>query len=388
MGVVKNMALSNIGVTDWFAKDISKTVIQHALEEQRLFVLLTKLSEKQTASQTNIWFEQLPQLTKLIYTGADEASAAATLLIGADYLMCLKDTILVNTRTFEHIKVSADATTSTVACTSGRDFTGEQPGALLKSGDELAILNQTPEELLANTTGVYREPTRKYNLTQTIEKRTPLIDIQEVLSDLEVSGPGMVDRSLEQTEYAFREMIENQLAVQGRVQATGTTLKYTLFGGLRFFLTDHTWPMVGISEFTESALDDFFRSCNRYNRGPKDRWFVVSEYLRSRMSNWGRNRLTYNDKLSADLGFEVMDLHGSTGGTLKVVEAPIFQGNNMGYWGFVLNMKYISLKWMKKPTLEMNVQTPGANYQQNKIWAILTLEVGNSASQGFIYKAA
>jgi len=220
------------------------------------------------------------------------------------------------------------------------------------------------------------------------EERVKTLELLKEFDILEAIRVHKIVSSHVRVIRAFREMIENALAVQGRVQATGATLKYTLFGGLRFFLTDHTWPMIGISEFTETALDDFFRACNRNSRGPKDRWFVVSEYLKSRMSNWGRNRLTYNDKVSSDMGFEVMDLHGSTGGTLKVVEAPIFQGNNMGYWGFVLNMKFINLKWMKKPTLEMNVQTPGANYVQHKTWAILTLEVGNSASQGFIYKAA
>jgi len=132
-------------------------------------------SEKTSDSKYNWWVKPLPLQTVFINLAAGYTSGDTTFVLddslGADPGIILrKGHVLMNMRTKEHMKVTADQAAGT-SVTVQRQY-GETPAAALLDNDEIRVVGNVNEQGGPVPSAIFYSPTQKYNVTQIF--RTPL----------------------------------------------------------------------------------------------------------------------------------------------------------------------------------------------------------------------
>jgi len=363
--------------------DVSTILWKRTPSVQPFLTISSKLASEKALNTKVEWLNKNPLPMEVTYTGANEATIGVSLTFPNWTYMRLGDRWM-NRRSGEIIRVSAKPASSAVTVTRdwGSAYGG---GVLLVTGDVFTILGTSQEESDTNAEGRAILPTEDYNYTELWEDYAKTSLEAELMET--VTGQDLRQQSIDDMKDAHLKKIELECIFGERAQTTiGTYYARTMRGIYRFIQT-HVWSMNDISDFTRLGFDDFIMQINENTPDRKDRVFICSGFLKSRVSGWGMNTLVLNDQRTREFGMEISTYNGSTGGKIDIIEAPLFVGDYLSYLGIVLEYDRIAWKWLKNTELMLNVGEGYRNYRLDKIQTIGTMRFANENRMGLIKKA-
>lgn len=369
--------------------DIESILWEREPSAHPLLTISSKLAKGKKALNTKVeWLSKNPLPVEVVYTGADEASAAATMVI-ANWSYLREGMQVFNSRSGETIRVSGTPTDATVAVTAGRDWGGSTAGAgLLKTGDILKVKGMSGNEVddLHEATMAIL-PTEDYNYTEFVEHYCETSKIAEAVQT--VTGEDLRDQSVHDMENYHKKILELALWFGERAQTlVGSTYYCRTMRGIYNAISTNVWLLNDISDFVSLEFDGFLQQINRYSPDRKDKLAFLSPTLHARVSNWGMNKLVINDQKSKEFGMEISTYRGLTGGKIDFVEVPFFDDEYLAYLGFILEWDKLQFRPLMPTKLELNVGEKYKNTWLDKISTCATMRLANECRMGMIKKAA
>lgn len=201
-----------------------------------LFGLMAKLKSEPADNIEFNWFERDPVRRTVFTNNGGGYTATATTLVFDDSLggtiwqIFAQNQILLNSRTGEYVRITADPTTSSV--TVERNTNGDQVnGVAINDNDVWTIITLGKDEGSSPTRGAYENPSSLINYVQTFNSTVYLANAfkgQVMRSDID--GP-LTDRRIQALEKISRDIeLAYFFGRQKRLSGTNGYIYYT--GGI------------------------------------------------------------------------------------------------------------------------------------------------------------
>lgn len=324
--------------------DVSKQITLVMPDIAALIVLLSKLRSEEVDDPEFYWYEKelLPRRDK-INLGAGYSAAATSIVVDNGSYFRIGDIVLVE-RTKERLRVD-NVSTNTLTIT--RSLGGTAAAAMLDNDDLMIIGSSNEEGAVSRVIKTVKEAA-VYNYLQIVT--TPF-----GVTKTEAASKQKTKKTREQMRQdeliTHRSDIERTFFFGEKSLDTSGTHAERTTGGLLEFITN-VYDFGGIP--TEDEFERFLELAMRY--GSKTKLFVCSRAWASEFDKWGRHKLqTTQDDTTYGIAIAT---YKSAHGTVKIIVSDVLEGSYFGYYGFLLDMKNISMCHLpgRKHVLETNIQ--------------------------------
>jgi len=370
--------------------DVESILWEREPSANPLLSISSKLAKGKKALNTKVeWLSKNPLPVEVVYTGADETTAATTGIVIANWSYLREGMQLFNSRTGETLRVTTTPATATPTVSATRDWGSSTAGAgLLKTGDILKIKGMSGNEtddLSDHPMAIL--PTEDYNYTEFSEHYCQTSKIAEAVQT--ITGEDLREQSVHDMENYHKKIWELALWFGERAQTlVGATYYCRTMRGIYNAISTNVWLLNDISDFVSLEFDGFLQQINRYSPDRKDKIAFLSPALHGRVSNWGMNKLVLNNQASKEFGMEITTYRGLTGGKIDFVEVPFFDDEFLSHLGFVLEWDKLQFRPLMPTKLELNVGEKYKNTWLDKISTCATMRLADECRMGMIKKKA
>ncbi|MFW9894030.1 MAG: hypothetical protein ACFFFO_17635 [Candidatus Thorarchaeota archaeon] len=320
-------------------------------------------------------------------TVASTAAAGGTSITveTGDYLKAAKNYLYMNTRTREHVILTEDPSSDTLANVTRAIGGG---GAAMDVGDTLTFIAPVhPEADVMGTIKTIKE-TRLYNYAEII--RTP-VGWSGRTANTRYYGGREPARLRARAMFEHRKSQELSLLFGRRHSETVSTSKgnrlRTFTGGAEYWIKSNVWDLNG-QPLTYRALVDWMAFSMELgdsgnNNGPGVKWLIVGRDLATEIESFMWDKIRYkplSDKIGVRAGSFTC-----TNGTLNIMVHPLFKGEHAG-WGFLFDMKhmwYVHYRNRDSQILK-NRQDPSYDGYEEEIMTDFGLKMGLEAAHGLV----
>lgn len=338
-----------------------------------LQAICSKLETEQTDNTQFYWWERDP--TRLnIYTNAGNLTSGSTALSFDDgasgdvnpYLVV--GTTLINDRTLETVRVTADATTGgTVTVTRALGTT--PAAAAILDNDLWTIVTKGVDEGADPGRALYEQPSSYYNYIQTFQE-TILVANAFKANVLRTDKQGIIDQDISNALERTVNRMELAYLIGQRASPSGTNGNVYLTGGLKWYIDV---AAVADTNLAANVLEA--------NGTAGVNLTDLLAWVQAFMVNGSDTKLMFCGPLAfaalstfanqAAGGFRIMNDSGSVFGmNLTEIQTPFgrlslamhpLMKNSIANsdWGFVVDLQLIRNKVMTPLYFEENIQTPG-----------------------------
>ena len=369
-------------LTEHIVLDISDIIDDIRPRQNPLLTMSMKISKEKGQEFTSYWMEEGSIPTEVKYTGADEASAGATIVVSDWKRLRKNDLLRRRTTPFEYIRVTAAPSISIVAVS--RDWATATGGTgLLKNGEILDILPGVHEDAIADVTPRATKPVVKYNLQQ---KGIDWVKVDKDYAEVKHRGGNIIERRVNSVMNHHLMKLEKKVVLGVRGSATISSYVGRSSGGLTYFFNTNQWAVGGLSNYTPVTLGAYFERVASRDPEQSQLTYYCSRTLRRIISRWQMGKLQVNPDQSKRYGVTVEEFDGGAGVVVQLVVMPWFTGQLSGY-GFVVDLNKIDHKDLWKTQIEMNVGAKQEEYHLHKIKTTSTILVHNEETMGWHYGA-
>lgn len=337
-----------------------------------LQAIRSKLEVEQTDNTVFNWWERDPTRLTVYTNGGNLLSSDTTLTFddGAGnsvsaYLA--NGTTLLNDRTLETVRVTADATTTATVTRA----LGTTPAATaLLDNDVWTIITKGMDEGADPGRALYEQPSSYSNNIQTFQE-TVLISNAFKANVLRTDKEGPINQAISNAFERIVNRMEWAYLVGQKASPTGTNGSVFYTGGLKWYLdvaavadtnlTANILEANGTSGVTLNALLTWIQSFMQ--NGSDTKLMLCGPLAFSALStfansNAGGFRIMNNDS-SGIFGMNLTNIQTPLG-QLSICMHPLMK-NAVAFqdWGFVFDLQLIRTKMMTPLYFEENIQTPG-----------------------------
>lgn len=307
--------------------------------DAKLAALLARGENEGLSDPKFTWFEKgVPQLRLFINSGGTGYTAtAATLAVddgagGSAALNVKAGSMLLNERTFEHMIVSADPTSDSIAVQRGK---GSTSAAAINENDALQVIGSVYEDgSTAKVSAVMFDPVPRVNYSQIF------IDSLEMTRRAMKTALRTGDKYKEtkaETLQIHMMGLERSLFFGEPLDEAGSTaaVRRTASGGLMYWLSTNIHDVGG--DITYFELLDYLEQDYRY--GSQEKVCFAGSTFVSSFNKLATLHMTTNN-MPGETSFginmrEVIHPHG----VLYLVQHPLFtHGAGFRSWGFVVDL--------------------------------------------------
>jgi len=378
------MLVRENALTEHIVLDISDIIDDIRPRQNPLLTMTMKASREKGQEFTSYWMEEGSIPTEVKYTGADEASAAATGVF-ADYKRLRKNDVLRRRESpFEYVVVTATPSSSTVALS--RDWASYTGGSgLLKNGEVLDISGSLHEDSVADVTPRMTKPVLKYNFQQ---KGIDWVKIDKDYQEVKHRGGSIIERRINSAMNHHLMKLEKRMVLGVRASATWPSSTYTArtAGGLTYFLNTNQWAVGGLTNFTPVTFGSWVERVASRDPEQSQLTYYCSRTARRIISRWQMGKLAVEPAQSKRYGVTVEAFDAGAGVVVNLVTIPWFTGELSGY-GFLVDVNRVDWKDLWKTKIEMNVGAKQEEYDLHKIKTTATILVHNQETMGWHYGA-
>lgn len=360
-----------------------------------LFGLMAKLKAEPADNIEFNWFERDPVTRTIYINNVAGYSTTATSIIVSDinqnpiYQILAAGQILYNDRTGEFMRVTADASSSTI--TVERNTNGDQTnGIAINNNDRLTLTTLGKDEGAMPTRGSYENPTSYINYVQTFNSTVNLTNAfkgQVLRTDIE--GP-LTDRRIQALEKITRD-IEFSYLMGRKNRLTGTNGYVYFTGGVydalaaQANLSGNILNGNGGAGVTLANFNTWMENFMTYGSDVKLAFCGPLSY--SAISTFA-NSATNGYRIMQ--GETVFGMHITTintpFGELSLAYHPLLKEfpafNN---WVFAVDLPYLVQKTFEPLFLEPDIQTPGQDSYMEQYRAKLGLKLKFANAFGVAY---
>jgi len=361
-----------------------------------LFGLMSKLKPENTETTEFKWFERDPVTTTVYIQGAVSGTTNTTIAYadasttGNVYALTPVGTILRNTRTGEHYRVTANTIPATISTgvTITRAFAGT--AAAINDQDTLIIVTVGKDEGATPVNAAYENASTIGNYIQTFNSTIELSNAFKASKlRTDIDGP-LRERRIQALERVSRH-IEMAYFLGKKNRTTGTNGYVYYTGGIKDAVDNLSASPAqvlngnGGSGVALSALQDWMSSFMNY--GSDAKLFLCGPKSYAAISTFA---------LSATNGFRIMNSETVFGMNIQVIQTPFGELDlamhplfkeipGLNDWGFVVDLSLVVQKQMEPLFLESNIQTPGQDSYKEQFRAKLGLKLKFAEAFGYAY---
>jgi hypothetical protein len=291
----------------------------------------------------NWWDKSLPTRRIFINNGAGYSAAATSGVVddgagGSASFNVKAGTVLMNERTFEHMIVSDDPTSSTIQIDRAK---GTTAAAAMLDNDALLIVGTSYEDgATAKITAVQYDPTQRTNYTQIFDDSLSLS--RRVMKTQIRTGDKYQETRRETLQIhniglEWSALFGEALDEQGRT----TAVRRTFSGGFYYWISTNVHDAGGPVTYFE--LMDFLEQDFRY--GSNEKLLLSGSTAINALNKLAKLEMTMNTVPGPDsFGLNVKEIL-SPFGTLMLVNHPLLSDNpTFRKWAFGIDMKFFVIR--------------------------------------------
>jgi len=370
--------------------DVADTIFLLQPDDTPLIALQKLLSRRKEAIQpVYSWFFDDLTVVSVTVLGAQAANDPTIEVVAGQAVRVLPGSVLMNTRTGEHVYVTA-VNTSTDVLTVIRGF-GTTAAAAMNDADTLLIIGPSIKEAedLENLEYLSTIKEKKSNYVQIFAKVQKFSFIREGQETF--GGP---DRDYEWKKLAieFNRSVEWAfLFGEPKEYISGTDIIRTT-GGLNYFLsTDAPVLDMNNAALTKSAMDSFLADVYRYDPigVNNERWLLCSSRIAREISQWADSAIRVTPGNQEKYGFHVQVYYPATGGVLYVKEHRLLT-ESFPDRAFVVAPQDLSHRFLKNndTVFVRDAQKRSQTYHLDFIYGVLGFELHFPPMHGKIINVA
>jgi hypothetical protein len=390
----------NAATNDLVGEFQEAVLARHAKGHQSgsiLFGLMAKLSNESSDNTEFNWWERDP-VQRTIYSAANVTTTTGTTLTFDDgasgdvYALLAKGDVLMNARTNEYVRVSADPTTNSVVVVRqhGRDF-GAPTASTINDNDEWTIITRAIEEGSLSARGQYEQPGVNTNFIQTFNQSLELTrQYKNQVLRTDSAGPlreariQALERISNDIELAYLFGVkERKQGSNGMVYSTGgIKAAVDAFGAAA---AGNKLNGGGTSGVSLDNLNAWFQSVLQV--GSDSKLLFAGPLAYAALSNYANSGAAGYRYVGTDYVFgmnitEVQTPFGNVGlvNHPLMKERPAFQD-----WGILVDLQFVTQKVLTPLLIEENIQQNGQHAYKEQFYAELGLKTKFANAHGYAY---
>lgn len=350
--VVATGGAGNLPATNELPVDMHNAILESFPALTPLTVILTKLGED-TARNFRVDWQETHAIPHQVRVGAQLSASDTDLVVVANGITLVMDTVLFNPRTFDYARVGTSNPTDNDV-TIIRQTNGST-GAIWLSGDVLYVQPPSIPENDSSNSGNYRSASladdNVFNFTQLIRMNYTITRTMDAIST-HFGGRGSKRTQLQQQKFReVRTKWEIMTVTGGRNTSNSTAVTARRDqGGLIHYLRNGTLFKDFGGILTESGLRSFLGDYKDQNPDSEDVMMFVARNVYDNITNFGLHQVRISPD-STKFGLEIREYVGGAGMTVRMIPMPLFTDLEAKGWGFILDMERIRLKILDRLTL-------------------------------------
>lgn len=353
--------------------------------EAPLQALLGQMASEPVSDYLFNWWDKTLPTRRIFINNAAGYSAAATSAVvddgagGSASFNVKAGTVLMNERTFEHMIVANDPTTSTVQIDRTK---GTTAAAAMIDNDALLIVGSSYEDgSTAKITAVQYDPVQRTNATQIFDDSLSLS--RRVMKVQMRTGDKYQETRRETLQIhlmglEWSSLFGEYLDEVGSVAA----VRRTFTGGMYYWVSTNVHDSGGPITYFE--LMDFLEEDFRY--GSNEKLLLAGSTAINALNKLAKLEMTMNTVPGDEsFGLNVKEIL-SPFGTIYVVNHPLLSDNpTFRKWGFGIDLKFLKARTFDDTILIENVEENHVKRREDEFYTDIGWEVQMQQAH-FIWK--
>ena len=320
------------------------------------------------------WFDKSMPVRRVFVNNASGYNTAATSIVvddgagGSAATWVKAGHVLMNERTFEHMRVTADPTGDALTVARGA---GSTPPAPINNDDALLILSTVLEEGQSAGTAIHWDPVRRRNVTQIFNNT--LFLTRRIMKTQLRTGDKYKDAKLDAYLQTMIDMEWAALFGEYLDEAGSTgARRRTLTGGMFYWVKTNVHNAGGPISYFE--LMDFFEEDFRY--GSSEKLVLAGSTVINALNKLAKLEMTMNAVPNEEsFGINVKRIESPFGDIILknhplLSDHPVFRG-----WAFGIDMQYFEIAYIDDLTFIPHIESPGSHVRMDEFYADLGFRV-------------
>lgn len=335
-----------------------------------IMALVSQLSWESVSDYEFSWHDKtLPTRRVFVNSGSGYSAAATTITVddaagGSAALWVKNGHMLMNERTFEHLRSSADPTTDDLTVVRGA---GTTAAAAMNDNDALLIMGTVLEEGQSAGTAIHWDPVRRRNACQIFNNTLNLT--RRMMKTQLRTGDKYLDAQLDaylqtmidlEWSFLFGEYLDEAGSVGAR--------RRTMTGGQYYWVTTNVHNAGGPVSYFE--LMDFLEDDFRY--GSSEKLLAAGSTTINALNKLAKLEMTMNAVPREDsFGINLKRIE-SPFGEIVLANHPLLSDHpTFRQWAFLVDMRYIEVRYIDDVTFIPHIETPGSHQRLDEFYADL-----------------
>jgi len=382
-----------VGDNDIFRiRDILQGVQELNHDDGKFYRVMSTLGSVSVSQPKFEWGEDDVLAVQTCVNNGAGYSASATSIVVDDALPFVANHILQNTRTEEHIYVSAvNYGTNTLTVTRG--FAGTAGIAMLDNDALLSLGAQLGEEADANL-GNGSVPTEKFNYIQRLSETVSVTDMQDAVQMMD--GVAQMPREIIRKTLKLQRELNNVLIYGKKSKATspiaanGTV--YTT-DGFMTQATENELNLQGNNGLLEwPVLNRWLNPLFEDSASSGRKMLFAGEALYSAFSRLAWDRFNFRDTMENEFGGMVTRIKTDNGGTVDIIRDRYGfpTGTDRSGAGIVVDLANVNMTELVGQSLSWrpNVQDNDSHVRKDEIWGTAGLCLKHAGTHGVVRGAS
>jgi uncharacterized protein DUF5309 len=343
-------------------------------------------SESVSDYQFSWWDKMLPNRRIFINNGSGYSAAATSAVVddaagGSASFNVKAGTVLMNERTFEHMIVANDPTTSTIQIDRAK---GSTAAAIMLDNDPLLIVGSSYEDgSSAKIAAVQYDPTQRFNYTQIFDDS---LKLSRRVMKTNLRTGDKYQETRRETLQIHNIGLEWSALFGERFSEAGvnntTQVLRTFTGGFYYWIATNVHDAGGPVTYFE--LMDFLEEDFRY--GANEKLLLAGSTAINALNKLAKLEMTMNTVPGPDsFGLNVKEII-SPFGTLDVVNHPLLSDNpTFRTWAFGIDMSFFIIRTLDDTMIIEHVEENHTKQREDEFYSDLGWEIQNERSH-FLWK--